>query len=135
MVWWLIISVPLIVGTLSGIISYYLGGSSRSSWFKCLRKPFLNPPNWIFAPMWTLLYILMGVAYFLSVNNAGHFLYIHSILFWSQMILNILWTPLFFLFHNLWLSFIDIVIMWSLILATTITFFFYSTAGGILMIP
>ena len=103
------------------------------SWYSQLSKPLFNPPNWVFAPMWTLLYILMGIALYLAIkNNAGKKA---MILFGLQLILNTLWTILFFGMQNPLLAFIEIILLWILILLTIIEFYKKSKVAAYLLIP
>ena len=104
------ITVCLVVGFLSGKITQ----SSINTWYPDLIKPIYNPPNWIFAPVWTILYIFMGTAAGLiwnemetkekEVKNALKY-------FVFQLALNALWSYLFFGLHNLLLASIEIILL------------------------
>lgn len=121
----------------AGALGAMVTSPAISGWYRQLEKPAFSPPNWIFGPAWTFLYILMGIALFLvlrqipqttAVNNA-------LILFAVQLTLNIGWSFIFFgLKSPLW-AFIEILILWFAILATVIYFFRVSYAAGVLMIP
>lgn len=102
----------LILGLLSG----YSVSSGDSIWFSSINKPSFNPPNWIFGPVWTVLYLMMGVAlgkiWNIRQQNPSLF-----ILFGCQFFFNLLWSPLFFHFHRIDLALLDISLLWlSLIL-------------------
>ena len=111
--------------------------SSIPTWYQTLQKPSFSPPNWIFGPVWTILYFLMGVAAYLvwikglqkkAVKKALSF-------FIAQLAFNFLWSILFFGLHSPILALIDILILWALILITTIKFYKISKTASYLLIP
>ena len=104
-------------------------------WYDNLNKPFLSPPDWIFMPMWTLLYITIFISlifyiYAKSKNKNSGYIY-----FAAQIILNILWTPLFFILQNISLALIDIVLLDIFTVLTMRKFYSVSKIAGILLIP
>lgn len=107
------------------------------TWYAELIKPSFSPPNWIFAPVWTILFILMGIAvWFIWQKGIANKKVKQAIfLFGLQLILNAKWSYLFFTFHSPLYAFIDIVILWLFILLTIISFFRLSKPAGWLMIP
>jgi translocator protein len=123
--------IPLSVGAVAGLFT----SSAINGWFKTLNKPFFNPPNWIFGPMWTLLYLLMGLAcYFIwtSDNEARkNALKIYAV----QLFFNFLWSFLFFYFKNPTLALVDIVLMVITISITIISFSKISKKAAWLLIP
>jgi tryptophan-rich sensory protein len=101
-----------------------------------LVQPALTPPGWVFGPVWTLLYIMMGVAAWLVWRRyglAGAFWPLG--LFILQLGLNALWSYLFFGLKNPGLAFLDIVALWLAILATLIAFWHYYPPAGQLLLP
>ena len=122
------------VGYLSGIVTR----SSVETWFPTLVKPSFNPPGWIFAPVWSLLYAMMGVAAGLiwsridyekeAVRNA-------LIFFVVQLALNALWSLLFFGLKNPLLALIEILLLWLMIYETYIKFTKIDKIAGYLLIP
>jgi len=110
---------------------------SIGGWYKGLVKPSFNPPNWIFGPVWTTLYLLMGVALFLvwrlGLKTEG--VQAALILFLIQLALNTLWSILFFGLHQPLLAFIEIIALWAFILWTMIKFFGLSRPAGWLLVP
>lgn len=107
------------------------------TWYASLNKPFFSPPNWIFGPVWTILYLLMGISFYLiwkkgwgkkSVKSAGMF-------FLAQLILNLLWSPIFFGLKSPLLGLIIIVAMWILIVMTIKKFYPLSKLASYLLIP
>ena len=119
----------LIVGFVAGIWT----SSSISSWYSTLNKPSFNPPNWLFGPVWTVLYILMGIALYLVWNNHGS--KIAVMFFVIQLVLNFLWSFLFFSLKNSLIAFIEILVLLMMIVTTTIEFYPISAAAAYLMIP
>jgi benzodiazapine receptor len=103
------------------------------AWFARLRKPGWNPPNWLFAPVWTLLYTIMGIAAWLVWLRQGWSAAIW--LYLSQLLLNALWTPLFFGLRSPALGFADIIALWLAIAATLIAFSHASLLASALMLP
>lgn len=105
-------------------------------WFKRLKKPAWNPPNRVFAPVWTTLYALMAIAAWL-VWEAGGFEKAGSAvtLFIVQLVLNAAWSWLFFGRHRPNLALVDIILLWLLIVATVIAFSQLSILAAILLIP
>lgn len=110
---------------------------SISSWYLSLAKPFFNPPNWIFGPVWTVLFIMMAIAWYIVWTNKKHHQTVKAggELFTVQLVLNFCWSFLFFFLQNPFLALIDIVLLWGAILATLISFWRVSPLAGKLMIP
>ena len=105
-------------------------------WYRKLKKPTWNPPNTIFAPVWTILYLLMAAAAWLvwernGFNDAA----LPLALFVVQLLLNAAWTWLFFGRHRIGSSLIDIAILWFVILATLISFWTLVPLAGIFLLP
>lgn len=123
------------------VVGYFSGITTRESimtWYPTLVKPFFNPPNWIFAPVWSTLYIMMGIAAGMVWNYIdfkkevvkkalGYFA--------IQLGLNALWSYLFFGLHNPLLALIEIIILWLLIFETYSQFKKIDKIAGILLIP
>jgi tryptophan-rich sensory protein len=101
----------LTLGILSGILS----GSGDSEWYQQLLKPEFNPPSWIFAPVWTILYIMMGVALG-DIWTQRESYKILLILFVVQLLLNLAWSPLFFWFHRIDFALYDLILLWLVII-------------------
>ncbi len=105
-------------------------------WYAALAKPSWNPPSSVFAPVWSVLYLLMGVSAWLVWRRAGFAGAPVALgLFLVQLALNGLWSYLFFGAHRPDLAFADIVALWLVILATTIGFWRVSVPSGILLLP
>ena len=107
------------------------------TWYATLKKPPKTPPNRAFGPVWTTLYVLMGISVFLVWRNglASDVARIAFTLFWVQLALNALWSFVFFGLKSIKGGVITIVVLWFLILATTVASFRVSTLAGSLLIP
>jgi tryptophan-rich sensory protein len=119
----------------AGIMAGLAISSSVSTWYLTLNKPFFNPPSWVFGPVWTLLYLLMGIGFYLIwVSKSKH--KNHAIgWFIIQLALNTLWSLLFFGLKLPLLGFIDITFLWLAIVFTIIKFHKVSRNAAYLLIP
>lgn len=113
-----------------GAVGSYFTFSSISNWYVYLNKPFFNPPNYLFGPVWTLLYTLMGISAFLAWKNKKAMKY-----FWIQLFLNGIWTPIFFGARNLGLAFIVIVVLLVYIVKTIQAFAKVNKTASYLLYP
>lgn len=105
-------------------------------WYKTIVKPSWNPPGYVFGPVWTTLYVMMGVAAWLVWKPAGFKgAMLPLILFGVQLVLNVGWSWVFFHFHQPGWAFAEILVLWLAIAATTLVFFKNSKIAGWLMIP
>jgi translocator protein len=111
--------------------------SSLPDWYTTLNKPPFNPPGWVFGPVWTALSALMGVAAWMVWNKGIDNQAVRTglILFAVQLVLNMLWSFVFFYFKQPGWAFVEIVALWIAILLTMVWFFRVSTTAGILLIP
>lgn len=122
---------PLSVGGLSG----FLTSNSVDTWYVTLVKPILNPPSWIFGPVWTTLYIMMGIALYLvwksDFNQKDKAIKVFGV----QLTLNFLWSILFFGLQNPALALVDIVLMLVFIVWNIVLFYRISKTAGWLLFP
>ena len=111
--------------------------SSLPTWYSTLNKPIFSPPNWIFGPVWTILYFLMGVSLYIvwnkNLKNKNKDEAIKIFIF--QLILNLLWSFVFFSLHQPLLALITIIILWFFILMTIKYFYKISKLAAYLLIP
>ena len=106
------------------------------NWYADLAKPTWNPPDWIFGPVWSCLYLMMAVSVWLVWRQGGFALAkLPLALFAVQLGLNSLWSILFFGLHSPGLAFLEIVLLWGAILATLIVFWKRSKWAGGLLVP
>jgi len=123
------------------VVGYFSGMVTRSAivtWYPTLVKPSFNPPNWIFAPVWSMLYVMMGVAAGLVWNRIDFDKEIVKkalIFFAIQLALNALWSYLFFGLKNPMLAGIEIILLWLMIFETYTQFVRINKIAGYLFIP
>ncbi len=129
--------VSIVIAELVGIIGSFLTMPSIAGWYAYLVKPEIAPPNWIFGPVWTILFALMGIALFLiwkkgfDTRPAKIALGIFSF----QLALNLLWSIIFFYLNSPGAAFIEIISLWLAILATIISFAKISRPTVWLLLP
>ncbi len=131
-----VLAMFVLLAFLAPAISAVLSISGPGDWYDSLNKPWFNPPNWVFGPVWFVLYCFMGVAAWLvwrkgSVENLTWPLG----LFVGQLVLNALWTPLFFGMQRPGLALVNILILWVAIAATGMSFYPLSRLGALLLLP
>lgn len=126
----------IVICQLAGIIGSFFTAPSVSTWYAELIKPAFNPPNWVFGPVWTALFILMGISLYLvwvkgiKTKKAK----IALALFGIQLFLNVLWSVIFFGLRLPSYAFIEIIILWIFILLTIIWFYKISKVASYLLI-
>ena len=125
------ILLPLIIGGISG----YFTASNIESWYVNLNKPSFNPPNYLFGPVWTTLYILMGISFFLILNSAKANKNRLIAIYLFQLVLNFLWSFIFFKFHALGIAAIEIILLWFSILYMIIMFYKTNKWAALINIP
>ncbi|NYZ74046.1 tryptophan-rich sensory protein [Candidatus Micrarchaeota archaeon] len=110
---------------------------SIPTWYAGLNKPDFSPPNWVFGPVWTTLYILMGIAAYLVYAKGMKKKEIRGALmiFGGQLVLNTLWSILFFGLHSPLYGFVCIIALWLAIAATIWKFYGVSKNAGLLLVP
>ena len=129
--------IAIIITELAGIIGSIFTVAAIPTWYAALSKPALNPPNWIFAPVWNTLFILMGIAAWLVWRRGWDKKSVRTALtiFLVQLILNSLWSIIFFGLRNPGAAFWEIIILWLAIIVTIIWFYKVSRAAAYLLIP
>ncbi len=107
------------------------------AWYASLNKPRWNPPNWIFGPVWTILYIMMGTAAGLIHRRVPTVAGSETalIVFFVQLALNAAWTPIFFGLHSLGGALVVIVLMWFAIGGSIVAFLHVDRVAGLLLVP
>lgn len=129
----LLVALCVTIGYLSGMVTR----DSITTWYPTLVKPVFNPPNWIFAPVWTLLYVMMGIAAGLVWTSDSDEKIVKRALgfFAIQFGLNALWSYLFFGLHNPLLALVEILLLLSMIFETYNQFRKIDKLAGFLFIP
>lgn len=134
--WWGAV-VFVVVCQLAGVVGVLTTETGTSSWYQELVKPPFQPPGWVFGPVWTTLYALMGVAAWrvlrLGVGRPGVRLALG--LFAAQLLLNAIWSPIFFGAHMIVVALVVLVALWAILLATLIAFLKLDKTAGSLLIP
>ncbi|HBU06729.1 MAG TPA: TspO protein [Candidatus Magasanikbacteria bacterium] len=133
------LAISLIIPQLAGFLGSIANITSLDTWYKGLIKPVFNPPGWIFGPVWTLLFVLMGVALYLVWDNKGIFNkykvdFVIKI-FSLQIILNIVWSWLFFGAMSPLLALLEIIVLWVAILWNMVVFYRLNKTAGYLLLP
>lgn len=124
----------LAIGYFSGMVTK----SSIETWYPTLIKPSFNPPNWVFAPVWSMLYVMMGVAAGLvwdRIEAEKEVVKKALVFFAIQLALNALWSYLFFGLHNPMLAGLEIIVLWLMIYETYIQFAKINKIAGYLLLP
>ena len=134
-IWKLIISILICETT--GIASGLIANTGMNAWFDALNKPSWNPPAFLFAPVWTFLYLLMGISLWLIWKSAAPVAQKSNaiILFSLQLFLNFWWSIIFFKFHSPAFALVDIILLLILILFTIISFSKLSKPAAWLLVP
>jgi len=109
---------------------------SVQTWYMTINKPSFNPPSWLFGPVWSVLYTLMAIAFWLVWKNRDLPSKSFAMqLFLIQLVLNLLWSFLFFYFKLPFWAFLEIILMWTTILFTIIYFYKINPWAAYIMIP
>jgi translocator protein len=134
---WLKLLISLVICIGAGLIGSIFTTSSVSTWYPTINKPLFSPPNWLFAPVWSFLYILMGISVFLVWRlGLNHFQVKRGlILFTVQLILNILWSVAFFGLRSPFAGLIVIVLLLISILLTLLHFYNINRTSSFLLLP
>jgi translocator protein len=127
--------ISLILPQLAGGLGAFFTISSIQDWFLTINRPSWNPPNWVFGPVWTMLYLLMGIACFLIWKSEHPKKKQLLTLYFVQLGLNALWSPAFFGAQSPLLGLVVIIPLWIAILACVIQFRKLSLWASGLMIP
>jgi benzodiazapine receptor len=129
-----LVTICLAVGYLSSMVTQ----TSITTWYPTLEKPIFNPPNWVFAPVWTILFILMGISAGLvwdKLETNTELVKKGMLFFTAQLVLNALWSYLFFGLSNLLLASIEILLLLLIIFETYLIFKKIDKNAGLLFIP
>jgi tryptophan-rich sensory protein len=129
--------ISLILPQIAGISGVLFTDTGEGSWYQQLAKPSWNPPGWLFGPVWTTLYILMGIAFYIvwkqpdATPNKKW-----AITLWViQLVLNFCWTLIFFAAHEVGWALAEIIVLWLAILLTIFAFARISKVAAWLLVP
>lgn len=130
------LAVSLLVCLLAGLLGSIFTAPAIPVWYQALEKPFFTPPAWLFAPVWTLLFIMMGVSLYLAwLKSRKDQVRTTLGIFSVQLVLNILWSAAFFGLRSPLAGLIDITLLWISILLTIWVFSKISRTAGLLLVP
>ena len=124
--------ISIFICQFAGIIGS-LFTSPTDTWYTTLNKPDFTPPNWLFAPVWIILYTLMGISLYLILNKRKNKIALY--IFGIQLVLNSLWSILFFGLKSIFYSFIEIIVLWIVVTVTIVKFYRIDRKAGLLLIP
>ncbi|MBD3204040.1 tryptophan-rich sensory protein [Candidatus Woesearchaeota archaeon] len=127
--------ISIIITQAAGLIGSFFTIDSVNNWYPELNKPFFTPPNWVFGPVWTILYLLLGISFYLvwktdKTNKTSAY-----VLFFIQLFLNVSWSILFFGLRSPFLGLLEIIILIGAIGATIIRFFRTFKLSAYLLVP
>jgi benzodiazapine receptor len=126
------ILLPLSLGAIAGMFT----SQSVPEWYATLNRPSFNPPNWIFGPVWTTLYILMGISFFLIWKQEASKVRNRAILiFLLQLMLNFAWSFIFFNFNMIGLALVEIILLWISIVMMLVVFYKIKPLASYINIP
>jgi len=128
--------ISLFISFVASALGSYFTFPSIRSWYALLNKPSFNPPNWIFGPIWTILYLMMAISFYIvwrkrNLNKITR----ESTLYFIQLFLNSIWSVLFFGLKKPLFAFVDIIFLWFFILFTVIFFYKKSKLAAYLLVP
>ncbi|MBI4080622.1 MAG: tryptophan-rich sensory protein [Candidatus Levybacteria bacterium] len=126
----------ILVCQAAGIIGSFFTINSVNTWYTTLEKPFFNPPSWVFGPTWTILYLLMGISLYLVWNSKNtKEKKVGLKYFYIQLVLNALWSIVFFGFKSPPLALIEILTLWIMIFLTIRSFLKINKNAAYLLFP
>lgn len=127
------VSIPLFIGIIGGLFTM----ESVKTWYTTLNKPSFNPPSWVFGPVWSTLYILIGISSYLVWKKreivSGYSLAVK--IYFLQLFLNLMWSFLFFNQHQIGLALIEIIILLIVIITNAFIFYRINKTAGLLFVP
>jgi benzodiazapine receptor len=134
---WVKVILAILICQAAGITGSIFTSSSIETWYAALEKPFFTPPNWMFAPVWITLYTLMGISLYLVWQKGTRKENVRSALlaFAGQLVLNAVWSIVFFGLQSPFYGLIVIALLWFVLLLTTIKFHKIDKKAGFLLIP
>jgi len=127
----------IVVCQIAGVLGSLFTFPSIPTWYATLQKPGFTPPSWLFAPVWTILFALMGISAYLVWNKGleNKEVKISLFIFGIQLVLNVLWSALFFGLKSPFYAFMEIIVLWFAIALTILNFFKISRSAGLLLLP
>jgi len=128
----LALALPLLVGSVAGLATT----PNINEWYQFLEKPVFSPPNWLFGPVWTLLYILMGVGFYMILQAEPGELRKRALnAFYIQLALNFAWSFIFFEFRLIGVAFAEILLVWFALAWMIYAFYPVNKKAALMQIP
>jgi tryptophan-rich sensory protein len=131
---WLVLAGLILLCLTTGAIGGFATQPSIDSWYRLIAKPWWTPPDWVFGPVWSMLYVMMAVAAWL-VWKTGDRVRPAMVLFGVQLVLNLLWSLLFFGARSPGMALVEVVFLWGSVLLTMLAFFGRQSTAGWLFVP
>jgi tryptophan-rich sensory protein len=131
---WLVLAGLIVLCLAVGGIGGFATQSSVEGWYRTIVKPDWTPPDWVFGPVWTLLYIMMAVAAWLVWQTRGA-TRPAMVMFFAQLALNLAWTLIFFGARSPGLALVEVAALWLSVLLTLIAFYRHSRPAGLMFVP
>lgn len=126
------LTIPLALGSVAGMFT----AQAVPEWFASLNKPEFNPPNWVFGPVWTTLYLIMGISFFMIwQQKPGRIKKQAIVIYFTQLILNFAWSFLFFYYNFIGFALIEIGVLWISILFMILKFYPLNRTAALVNIP
>jgi len=127
------IAITLSIGALGGLAT----AQSVKTWYPTLNKPSFNPPNWLFGPVWTSLYILIGIAAYLVWMKRDKIVHLPRTvaIYFIQLILNLGWSFIFFYLHEIGFALAEILMLLAVIILNAVMFYRIDKWAGLIFIP
>jgi len=133
---WARLVISVYICLMAGFFGSIFTSPSIPTWYEGLKKPDFSPPNWVFAPVWTSLFVLMGISlYFVWGKGLNKDVKKALFVFLTQLVLNVLWSFLFFGLQTPYYALIEIVMLWFAIAITVFKFFLIDKKAGLLLLP
>lgn len=134
---WIKLIISLALPQIAGISGALFTETGEGTWYRSINKPEWNPPGWVFAPVWTTIYILMGIAFYqVWKSNVPQSRKRSAMILWAvQLVFNFFWTIIFFAQHEIGWALVEIIGLWLLILLTIFAFARINKVAAWLLIP
>lgn len=130
-----LLALSIIACQMAGLVGSIFTFSAIPNWYMYLNKPVFNPPNWIFGPVWTILYLLMGISLFIILNSKSKLKTKALKVFFIQLLLNTLWSIIFFGLQNPLFGLFEIIILLVFIILSIYYFYKINKKAAYLLVP
>jgi len=125
----------LLIPQVAGLVGSIFTTPQIRTWYATLTRPEITPPNWLFGPVWSILFLLMGISLLPIIKSKMRHKEVAYLVFGTQLVLNIFWSIIFFGLQNPGLALFEIVFLWFVILMNILIFWKIDKWSGLLLIP